>query len=70
VVTSGPRTPSSAASPYLRPVPTRGLTLPRLPQPLISLIGREQEVADVVAVLRGEDDRLVTLRWRCVITSS
>jgi predicted ATPase len=41
--------------------PVRERTGPHLPTPLTSFVGREQEVAEVVQVLRRPDVRLLTL---------
>ena len=45
----------------LAPVPRRGLAAAPVPVPLTTLVGREQETADVRALLRRPDIRLVTL---------
>src|SRR3954462_14460542 len=45
----------------LAPVPRRGYAAAPLPVPLTTLVGREREITDVMALLRRADIRLVTL---------
>ncbi len=52
---------SRASSSRLSPVPLRGLSIERLPTPLTSFVNREREVSAVVALLRQDGVRLVTL---------
>ncbi len=52
---------SNAIPVPLRPLDQRGIPVDRLPRPLTSFVGREREVASLVARLRDEQVRLLTL---------
>ncbi|MDQ2683006.1 MAG: helix-turn-helix domain-containing protein, partial [Chloroflexota bacterium] len=51
----------AAVPPRNQPIAQTNVAPPGLPSPLFPLVGREREVADVCALLRREDVRLVTL---------
>src|SRR4051812_41677038 len=58
----GSLSPSSPPDPVpLRPLDERPREMVALPQPLSSFIGREPEIASIVARLRRDDVRLLTL---------
>jgi predicted ATPase/DNA-binding CsgD family transcriptional regulator len=55
------RSPTPTEPIALASVPRRGLTATPLPVPLTTLVGREREITEVIALMRRPDIRLVTL---------